>query len=126
MFRKKTHSAPRSRSIVDSDGVVLSSIDDQGHEVLDDTPVAVPVEMIRAPSMFEQMRAMVRSEVMARYAQENEMETFEESEDFDVGDDFDPSSPWENEFDPPLAEIHEEVKASRKKPDQAPPPEPKE
>lgn len=72
----------------------------------DPTPIAPPIGYKKQPSMVEIVREMVRGERLAQAAREGGHETFEESEDFDVDDE--PSqlrSEWENDFDPPLAEL---------------------
>lgn len=74
-------------------------IDENGRELVDSTPMAPPVGYERRPSMVEIIRAQVR-EHASRYADDREMDTFEEADDFDVGDDYDPASPWEEQFDP--------------------------
>lgn len=95
---------------------------EDGTEVLDGTPVAPPIGYRPQPSLASQIRMMVRSEQLRMEAEKAGMETFEEADDFDVGDDFDPTSPYENDFDPPIREVFAEVEAQRKK--QAPFPEP--
>lgn len=76
------------------------SLDQDGREVLDTTPVAPPVGYRRQPSMVENIRAMIRSEKLRQEAAEAGYETFEEADDFDVGDDYDPTSPYEGDFEP--------------------------
>lgn len=75
-------------------------LDENGHEVLDPTPVAPPVGFIQQPSMFEHIRNLVRTELSRRAADSGDLESFEEADDFDVGDDYDPTSPYEQQFDP--------------------------
>lgn len=71
----------------------MSYLDDNGHEVLDSTPIAVPVKF-RGISHEDTIRQIIRQE-LSRAAQEDGDESFEEADDFDVGDDYDPMSPWE-------------------------------
>lgn len=66
------------------------ALDQFGNEVLDDTPVAVPVRLLRPPSKFEELRAMMGA--ISRQAAMSGQETEEEANDFDVGDDYDPRS----------------------------------
>lgn len=80
----------------------MAKLNEKGHEVLDPTPVAVPVHFKRPPTLQEQIRSMVRSEELRRAASSQGMETFEEADDFAVGDDYDPRSPHELVFDPEL------------------------
>jgi len=91
---------PRKEKIIQNpDGEVISFLDVDGYENPDPTPIAPPVGFKPAPSLAEQIRAMVRSERLAREAAESGFETFEESDDFEVGDDYDPSTPYEEIFD---------------------------
>lgn len=77
-----------------------------GTPILDPTPIAPPIGYVKAPSMVEIVRDMVRGERLRQEALAAGAETFEESEDFDVGDeDFHASSPFENQFDPPIQEL---------------------
>lgn len=68
------------------------------YETPDPTPVAVPLNYKHPPTLEDQMRRYIRSEV-SRMAEQDGEESFEEADDFDVGDDFDPSSPYEQDFD---------------------------
>lgn len=76
-------------------------LDENGHEILDPNPVEVPLGMKRPESLAEQVQRLVRTSI-SNHAAMHGLETFEESEDFDVGDDFDPSTPYEEQFDPVL------------------------
>lgn len=77
-----------------------------GRELLDPTPMAPPVGYKRQPSLAEQIREMVRSERLAADLEAAGYETFDEAEDFEIGDDYDPTSPYEQHFDPtPVAEL---------------------
>ncbi|AZL82730.1 hypothetical protein [Apis mellifera associated microvirus 44] len=90
-----------------------------GYSIADPTPVAPPIGYQKPISMVDQMRNLIRSEMLARAVAAQGMETFEESEDFDVPDDdgvLDPHSPWENDFDPPAREIAEAVGDARQRP----------
>jgi hypothetical protein len=89
-------------------------LDENGAEVNDPTPVAPPVGYVKQPSLAEQIREMVRSEKLRQAAEEAGAETFEEADDFEVGDDYDPSTPYENDYDPPISEIVKEVASSKK------------
>jgi len=68
-------------------------------EHLDPTPMSPPIGYVRAPSMIDRIRDMVRHE-MSNAANEKGFESFEEAEDFDVDDEYDPASPWEMLFEP--------------------------
>lgn len=84
--------------------LVTPYLDESGREVVSSTPVAPPIGYVKQPSLYEQMRAMVRQELSAA-AEAAGAESFEEADDFDVGD-FDPTSPFEEVFDPtPVSEL---------------------
>lgn len=82
------------------DPAKFGTLDEKGREIMDPIPMAPPIGYQRQPSLAERIRDMVRSEQMRLAAGEMGAETFEESEDFDVDDEYDPTSPWEEEFDP--------------------------
>lgn len=93
-----------------------------GREYNDPTPMAPPVGYKRQPTMVEIIRAQVRDALLAKELAAQGVETFEEADDFDVGDDYDPSSPWENDFDPPIREVLQEAeKAVREREKKAKP-----
>lgn len=75
-------------------------------ETVDPTPIAPPIGYKKQPTIWEQQRAMIRSE-LSRQAEAQGFETFEESDDFDIGDDFDPHTPYEADFEPPTADVQE-------------------
>lgn len=77
-----------------------AGLTDAGYEIADPTPLAPPVGYKKQPSMMENMRNMVRSEMLRREVEAAGFETFEEADDFAVGEDFDPHSPFEEQFDP--------------------------
>lgn len=113
--------------------LMRSYLNPDGSENPDPTPIAPPVGYKKAPSLIENMRAMIREHAVAMAIAGQEAETFEEADDFDVDDDFDPHSPWENEFEPPIAQINQEeaaknaaAKAAQKPPAAEPPPAPAE
>lgn len=60
-------------------------LNERGHEVPDQTPVEVPTGLRRPPSIHEEIKRFIRSE-LSRQAQANEMETFEEADDFEIDD----------------------------------------
>lgn len=94
-------------------GEVRQYIDEDGREVLDPTPMEPPLGWKRQPSLAEQIRDMVRSEQLRAAAEAQGMETFEEADDFEVDDDYDPSTPFENDFDPPIKEMIKDVERER-------------
>nr|QJB20011.1 MAG: hypothetical protein [Microvirus sp.] len=84
-----------------------------GEEVLDPTPIEVPIGLKKPMSLQEKMKLMVRQE-MSVIAQANGMESFEEADDFDCDDDtFDAKTPWEEDFDPDVPFIGEKEAAIR-------------
>lgn len=73
-------------------------LDDDGSEIMDDTPVALPVRFKRVNNEYERFREIIRQE-LSRQADNAGWESFEDSDDFDCDDDFDPQSPYEMEFE---------------------------
>lgn len=71
-----------------------------GREIPNSTPMEPPIGYKKQPSIFDQVRAMVRSDKLKQEAINAGMETFEEADDFDLDEDEDPHSKYENEFDP--------------------------
>lgn len=76
----------------------MAKYDEKGREILDPTPAALPVHWKKPPSLHDQIRKFIKSEVHAQALGAMDLETFEEANDFDVGDDYDPQSPWEEQF----------------------------
>lgn len=81
---------------------------EDGSEVLDDTPLEIPMECKRPESLASMIGRLIQSQLYQRAVSQEGMETIEEADDFDVeGDDF--SSPYElradQEFDEALAEV---------------------
>lgn len=76
----------------------MSKFNDKGEEIMDPTPIAVPLRF-KQRSYYDQMREMIRRE-MSQAAQDRGLESFEEADDFDIGDDYDPTTPYEEQFDP--------------------------
>lgn len=77
-------------------------LDANGHEILDQTPVAMPAGFKQPERLAETIQRLVRRGLSDMAAQQG-YETFEESEDFEVDDEaFDPSTPYETFFDPYL------------------------
>lgn len=99
-------------------------LDPDGREIPDPIPMAPPVGFKRQPPLHELIREMVRSERLAQEAAQMDAGSFEEEDDFDVDDETDPSSPWEENFDP-LAGAPPELRGEGQSPSQteaAPPP----
>jgi len=88
------------------------SYNDKGEEILDTTPVSIPVSIKPPMPLNERIKQMIRYEA-SLYAQQNGQETFDEADDFEVGDKEDFHSPWEENFDPQVPFIgtrEEEIK----------------
>lgn len=64
-----------------------------GREVLDTTPVEVPLHFRRPPTLQEQIKQFVRGE-FSRSASEDGFDSFEEADDFDIDEDPDPISKY--------------------------------
>lgn len=77
-----------------------TNLDENGHEILSDKPIAMPLGMKTPESLQDQIRRLVKYENFAQKMSGDDADTFEEADDFDIGDDFDPSSPFEQFFDP--------------------------
>lgn len=69
----------------------LKRLTDFGSEIPDPVPMAPPVGYIKQPSIFENMRALVKAE-LARKAADEGFDTEEDDNNFDVGEDRDPLS----------------------------------
>lgn len=115
-FRRKYSDAavkPSALDLTDDDGEVIATLHPDGRLENFQPPVAPPVGYQRTVPLHLQIREMVRSEALRMAAEAAGAETFEEADDFDVDDDFDPTTPYENDFDPPLKEIREDVERER-------------
>lgn len=88
-----------------------STINPDGREVLDPTPVEIPLGYQRPATLQEQIARLMAAEDFKRAMRARGQETFEEANDFEVGDDYDPKSPWEEEFH---GQFEHEVNMERK------------
>lgn len=78
-------------------------LDDQGREIPDPQPIAIPAGYKLPESLSDQIRRLIRSEQFSKMVNDQGFDTFEEAEDFEIDDDmWDPSSPYEEVFDPVL------------------------
>lgn len=77
----------------------------QGAETPDPASMEPPLGWVDQPSLIEQVRAAVRSEALKLAAEQDGFGSFEEEDDFEIGDDYEPTSPYENEFEPSIAEL---------------------
>lgn len=79
----------------------LCAYNDAGEELLDPVPAALNVNLKRPIPLGERVRALVRSELLARAARDSGVDTFEDADDFEVPDDpIDKTTPYEDNFDP--------------------------
>lgn len=83
-------------------GKVLCEFDAEGREILDNTPVEMPLNYKEPPSIQDMIRQAIRIE-MSQQAAAQGMESFEEADDFAVDDDDDFVSPYQ------LSEMQEEI-----------------
>lgn len=78
----------------------------KGEELPDPVPMAPPIGYKKQPSMVDMIRNMVRSEALRQAAEKSGHESFEDADDFETGDDDDPSTPYEEVFEPtPVDEL---------------------
>ncbi len=80
----------------------MGKLDENGHEIPDSRPLAVPVGFERPETLAEQVQRLVRGG-LSRAAEADGFESFEDAEDFDIDDEpDDPSTIYETHFDPIL------------------------
>lgn len=89
MSKRKTRMIDTS-----NDEAKKARIDDSGREVLDNTPVTLPVRFLRGENIADRVRSLVEKE-LSRRAEHAGYETIDDANDFDVGDDYDPRSEHE-------------------------------
>lgn len=87
---------------------------DRGEEIMDKTPVSKSMRF-KPQSEYARIRALIRAE-LSQEANNQGFETEAEANDFSVGDDFDPSTPYEETFDPESGVSNFERKFSEEKP----------
>lgn len=77
----------------------MAYLNESGQEVLDPTPISIPVPFTRPEPLHQRIRRMI---LLAQREAGEGYETEEEANDFDVPDDPnpDPTSPWEEHFMP--------------------------
>lgn len=78
-------------------GIIRKQTED-GKEIVDNKPLAIPAGFRRPPTLQEQVARLVERDISARAAAVGE-ESWEEANDFDIDEDFDPSTPWESIYD---------------------------
>lgn len=80
---------------------------ENGEEILNDTPMQPPLGYRRAPSLAEQIRAQV---IAAKLEELDQLEeTEDDADDFEVGDDYEPLSSYENDHIPSIKELRRQV-----------------
>lgn len=72
-----------------------------GNEILDTTPIAIPLGFRKPKSITEQIAEFVNNERIRQSLDAAGYETFEDAEDFEIGDDYEslPDSKYEADFD---------------------------
>lgn len=80
-------------------------LDTKGRELPDPRPLAPALGTKAQMPIRDYIRSLVHSEALQRELDAQGAETFEEADDFEVGDDYFPDSQYENELDPPIAEL---------------------
>lgn len=67
----------------------MAKLNEKGHEILDPTPIALPVKVQRSIGIDRQHSYTIQ------YDTSEEFESAEEADDFVVGEDYDDKAPWE-------------------------------
>lgn len=80
---------------------------EDGHEILNPTPMQPPLNYKAQPSLAEQIRQQVRAHVALL---DMEPETEEEADDFEIDDDPQPVSRWENDMVPSIKETRKRIR----------------
>lgn len=91
-----------------------------GKEYPNPVPLEPPIGFVQDKPLYEQIRDMVRRELSVEAGAQGH-ETFEEADDFEIGDDFDPSSPFEEVFEPTAPWPPQEPAAPPAAPPESPP-----
>lgn len=73
----------------------MATYNERNEEVLDTTPVEMPIGYERPESLASMIARMINSTELQRAAQKQGLETFEESDDFDMDDDGEMVSPYQ-------------------------------
>lgn len=90
---------------------IKSKLNENGAEIPDPVPMAPPLGYKKQPSLHDRIRDMVRGEHLRLAALQAGAETFDEADDFDIEDDeVDPSTPYEEQFDPVDAKIRRDLR----------------
>jgi len=81
--------------------------DENGHEILNPTPMQPPLGYKPQLSLAEQIRLQVRQ---LKSLDDMEPETEEEADDFEIEDDPQPVSRWENDLVPSIKESRKRIR----------------
>lgn len=81
--------------------------DENGHEVLNPTPMQPPLGYKPTPSLAETIRQQVRQ---MQHLTDTEPETEEEADDFEIDEDPQPQSRWENDMIPSIKETRKRMR----------------
>lgn len=77
----------------------LSAYNDKGEEIPDSRPTEIAINFKAPPALSDRIDQLVRNSLIQQELHNAGMETFAEADDFDM-EDLDPSSPYEESFDP--------------------------
>lgn len=78
---------------------IAARLDENGHEIPDPTPLGIPSGFKRPETLAAQVQRLVQGS-LSRHAELQGNESWEEANDFNVDDEFDPTTPFEEFFDP--------------------------
>lgn len=73
----------------------MATYNERNEEILDTTPVEMPIGYERPESLASMIARMINSTELQRAAQKQGLETFEESDDFEMDDDGELVSPYQ-------------------------------
>lgn len=71
---------------------------EKGEEMMDPTPVALPIAFKRPESVGQMMQRLIKNHYSKVAAAEG-LDSFDDADDFDIGDDVEPKSPYESDLD---------------------------
>lgn len=92
---------------------------DKGEEIMDQTPITLPIDFKRPEPLGDMIRRLVRKQI-SDIAVAKGQESFDDADDFNIPDDpIDPLSPYEDEFEgtdkPAINEPRNNLKALKAK-----------
>lgn len=83
----------------------VALLDPEGREIPDPVSLVQEVSWRDPPNIEATIQSFLAEQRIREALHEQGQETFEEADDFEVGDDFDPTSPYEGDFETPLADL---------------------